>query len=106
MEGADTNVVAGAVVVLPTYVAFLRGINVGGNMPVNMDDLKKLFEARKFKNVRTVIGSGNVLFETTGTDVDAMTHDRNRAQEEIQARCFSDRPLDKRTRRDGSLSAL
>ncbi|MDQ3019876.1 MAG: DUF1697 domain-containing protein [Bacteroidota bacterium] len=46
------------------YSAFLRGINVGGNNPVKMDDLKKLFEAIEFKNIRTVLASGNVLFET------------------------------------------
>jgi uncharacterized protein (DUF1697 family) len=48
---------------MATYVAFLRGINVGGNKIVKMDDLKKAFESMGFKNVKTILASGNVLFE-------------------------------------------
>ncbi|HET7770417.1 MAG TPA: DUF1697 domain-containing protein [Chloroflexota bacterium] len=44
------------------YVAFLRGINVGGHT-VKMDALKKSFEALGFENVSTFIASGNVIFE-------------------------------------------
>lgn len=52
------------------YVAFLRGINVGGHKPVKMEELKKAFESMGFQNVKTLLASGNVLFETpeTGTD--------------------------------------
>ncbi len=46
------------------YVAFLRGINVGGNVLVKMTDVKKIFESLNFKKVQTVLASGNVLFET------------------------------------------
>lgn len=46
------------------YAAFLRGINVGGNKIIKMDDLKKAFEKLKLKNVKTILASGNVLFET------------------------------------------
>ncbi|MBI3611065.1 MAG: DUF1697 domain-containing protein [Nitrospirae bacterium] len=45
------------------YAAFLRGINVGGNKPVKMDKLKKAFESLGFKNVKTLLASGNVVFE-------------------------------------------
>lgn len=45
------------------YVALLRGINVGGKTPIKMADLKQCFEKLGFKNVRTYINSGNVLFE-------------------------------------------
>jgi uncharacterized protein (DUF1697 family) len=48
------------------YVAFLRGINVGGVI-IKMDALKKAFESLKFKKVRTLLASGNVLFETPTT---------------------------------------
>lgn len=34
------------------YVAFLRGINVGGHKPVKMEELKKTFES--FKNIKVV----------------------------------------------------
>ena len=44
------------------YVAFLRGINVGGHGAVTMEDLKKAFEACGFKDVKTIATSGNVTF--------------------------------------------
>jgi uncharacterized protein (DUF1697 family) len=46
------------------FVALLRGINVGGNKIVKMDDLKKWFAALGFKNLKTILNSGNVLFES------------------------------------------
>ncbi len=50
---------------MPTYIAFLRGINVGGNHKVPMVDLKKTLESLGYKNVQTVLASGNVSFQTT-----------------------------------------
>jgi uncharacterized protein (DUF1697 family) len=46
------------------YVALLRGINVGGNNIVKMEQLKACFEAGGFQQVMTYIQSGNVLFES------------------------------------------
>src|SRR5215475_6853587 len=54
------------------FVALLRGINVGGNKLVKMDDLKKWFAALGFKNVKTILASGNVLFESSATGEDAL----------------------------------
>jgi uncharacterized protein (DUF1697 family) len=54
------------------YVAFLRGINVGGNKLIKMADLRTVFERAGFKNVTTYIQSGNVIFEAKGTDADAL----------------------------------
>ena len=54
------------------YVAFLRGVNVGGNKMVKMEDIKKAFEALKFKNVKTLLASGNVLFEISKADETAL----------------------------------
>jgi uncharacterized protein (DUF1697 family) len=45
------------------YIAFLRGINVGGHQ-VKMDDLRRSFEALGLGNVATFIASGNVIFES------------------------------------------
>ncbi|WP_373230886.1 DUF1697 domain-containing protein [Cohnella sp.] len=53
---------------MTTYIAFLRGINVGGHKKIKMDHLKNIFEALKFENVRTYIQSGNVVFEATEQD--------------------------------------
>jgi len=45
------------------YVAFLRGINVGGNNIIKMTNLKEIFEKNLYRNVLTYIQSGNVIFE-------------------------------------------
>jgi uncharacterized protein (DUF1697 family) len=46
------------------YVALLRAINVGGRI-VKMDRLRALFEEMGYRNVETLIASGNVLFDST-----------------------------------------
>jgi uncharacterized protein (DUF1697 family) len=51
-----------------TYAAFLRGINSGLNPTIKMDVLRKAFEGIGFRNVKTVIASGNVLFDTESTN--------------------------------------
>ena len=48
------------------YVALLGSINVGGNR-LKMAELKAALERAGFKNVATVIASGNVLFNHAGT---------------------------------------
>lgn len=48
-----------------TCAAFIRGINVGGKALIKMDDLKKLAEKAGFKNAKTVLASGNVIFDST-----------------------------------------
>jgi uncharacterized protein (DUF1697 family) len=50
------------------YAAFLRGINVGGKVTVPMADLKKSLEELGFERVKTLLNSGNVVFEA---DADA-----------------------------------
>jgi uncharacterized protein (DUF1697 family) len=49
------------------YIAFLRGINVGGKNKIPMPELKSLFE-QKFTNVTTYINSGNVIFTSPKTN--------------------------------------
>jgi len=49
-----------------TYVALLRGINVGGKNTVRMADLRAAFEDAGHEAVSTYIQSGNVLFESDG----------------------------------------
>jgi uncharacterized protein (DUF1697 family) len=48
-----------------TYVALLRGINVGGKNKVAMPRLKKTFEGLGLRDVTTYINSGNVIFKDT-----------------------------------------
>jgi uncharacterized protein (DUF1697 family) len=53
---------------MPRYAALLRAINIGGHT-VKMDELRKLFEALRFGHVESVIASGNILFDTSSTDI-------------------------------------
>jgi|ERR1700690_674910 len=50
------------------YAAFLRGINVGGNVLIKMAELKKVLENAGFENVKTILASGNVVFEAKEKD--------------------------------------
>ena len=45
-----------------TFVALLRGINVGRNKRVAMADLRTLIEGLGYGDVRTLLNSGNVVF--------------------------------------------
>ena len=54
------------------YVGFLRGINVGGHKIIKMDTLKRAFERAGMKKVKTILASGNVLFESAEPDADAL----------------------------------
>jgi uncharacterized protein (DUF1697 family) len=56
---------------MPSYAALLRAINVGGRT-VKMTELCALFEQARLTNVRSVIASGNVLFESRATDTAAL----------------------------------
>ena len=55
------------------YVAFLRAVNVGGHNKIKMEDLKKLFVSIGYKNVKTVIQSGNVIFESPNKSIRSIT---------------------------------
>jgi uncharacterized protein (DUF1697 family) len=56
-----------------TYVALLRGINVGGNRKVEMAKLKLTFERLGFSHVKTLIASGNVIFVSGSDDKMGLT---------------------------------
>lgn len=55
-----------------TYVALLRGINVGGNRKVPMKQLAATFERLGMEGVKTYINSGNVVFRTDSADTSAI----------------------------------
>ena len=56
-----------------TYISLLRGINVSGQKKILMSDLKRLYEDLKFKNVRTYIQSGNVVFQYKKEDAQKLS---------------------------------
>lgn len=56
---------------MPRYVAFLRGINLGTRR-VQMDALRRHFEALGFDGVATFIASGNVVLDADEADAAAL----------------------------------
>jgi uncharacterized protein (DUF1697 family) len=52
---------------MPTYIALLRAVNVGGTGKIAMADFRKLLEGLGFKNVQTYIQSGNAVFDAPGS---------------------------------------
>ena len=56
-----------------TYVALLRGINVGGKNIIRMADLRNCFETEGFRDVVTYIQSGNVIFRAPDSTPGALT---------------------------------
>ncbi|WP_321880316.1 DUF1697 domain-containing protein [Paraburkholderia bannensis] len=49
---------------MPTYIALLRAVNVGGTGKLPMPELRVMCETLGFTNVRTYIASGNAVFES------------------------------------------
>jgi uncharacterized protein (DUF1697 family) len=53
---------------MPTYVALLRGINVSGKNSIRMPALQESLADMGFKDVRTYLQSGNVVFRDKPAD--------------------------------------
>ncbi len=64
---------------MKTFVALLRGINVGPSTAISMSDLKAAFEALGFEDVVTYIRSGNVVFR--GPEADAAAIEKRIAKD-------------------------
>lgn len=56
-----------------TYVAFLRGVNVGGKGIVSMATVKEALVGLGLSDVRTYINSGNVIFSTRASGATRLT---------------------------------
>jgi uncharacterized protein (DUF1697 family) len=54
------------------YVAFLRGINVGGHHKVPMADLRQELETLGIENITTILNSGNVIFDAMNADAEKL----------------------------------
>lgn len=52
---------------MQTYIALLRGINVGGHKKIIMADLRMLLAQANLANISTYIQSGNIIFESKDT---------------------------------------
>ena len=54
------------------YIAFLRGINVGGHHKVPMAELRNEMEKMNFDYVITILNSGNIVFEAKAGEIEPM----------------------------------
>jgi uncharacterized protein (DUF1697 family) len=57
---------------MKTVVCLLRAVNVGGHAVIKMAELKALYESLKFHDVQTYVQSGNIVFRSESSDLDAV----------------------------------
>ena len=57
---------------MKTYIALLRGINVGGHKKVPMAELRALLTKSGFENVQTYIQSGNVILQSSEIQINSI----------------------------------
>lgn len=72
---------------MTVFVALLRAVNVGGTGKLPMSDLRSLSESAGLLAVRTYIASGNVVFESEGTEAEV------KAALEEKLREYAGRPV-------------
>ena len=70
---------------MPRYAAFLRGVSP---MNAKMPELKRAFEAAGFTGVRTVISSGNVVFDARQATESALQQRSEKAMAEHLGQAF------------------
>jgi len=80
-----------------TFIALLRGINVGGHKKIQMAELRELLSNSGFKNVQTYIQSGNAVFQSLEKSIQKL---EQKIQEAIQAQFGFDVSIIVRTRQD------
>jgi len=59
---------------MTTCVALLRGVNVGRAKRIAMAELRQLIESLGNTNVRTLLNSGNVVFDTNRQSAGKLSH--------------------------------
>lgn len=85
---------------MTTYIALLRAVNVGGTGKLPMAELKAMCEAVGFRNVRTYIASGNVVFESGASAA------RVKAALEARLKDFAGKPVGVMVRTAEELAAV
>jgi uncharacterized protein (DUF1697 family) len=70
---------------MPRYVAFLRGVSP---MNAKMPELKRAFESAGFTNVKTVLSSGNVVFDSRSKSDASLARQAEKAMTELLDRTF------------------
>ncbi|MDP9643538.1 uncharacterized protein (DUF1697 family) [Actinopolyspora lacussalsi] len=64
------------------YAALLRGINVGGNTKVGMQELRELAGELGLSDIRTHVNSGNLVFRSASDDGPALAEQLEKAIEQ------------------------
>ncbi len=85
---------------VPTYVALLRAVNVGGTGKLSMTELCRLCGDCGFGRVRTYIASGNVVFEAGASEAEVQV----RVQSALQN--YVGRPVDVLVRSGAEMAAV
>ena len=57
---------------MQTYIALLRGINVGGQKKIKMADLRTHLSELAYADIRTYIQSGNIVFSSPLREIPAL----------------------------------
>jgi uncharacterized protein (DUF1697 family) len=73
------------------HIALLRGVNVGGSRMVAMADLRALIEQLSFTDVRSLLQSGNLVFESerrTCEDIERLLETQVQKQLELATTFF------------------
>jgi uncharacterized protein (DUF1697 family) len=70
---------------MPRYAAFLRGVSP---MNAKMPELQQAFEKAGFTNVKTLLSSGNVVFDSPSRSETALAQQAEQAMEEHLDRTF------------------
>ena len=67
---------------MTVHIALLRAVNLGPHNKVSMSDLKEVFAGLGYKDAKTLLQSGNVVFEskTTGAKLEKQLEDAAREQ--------------------------
>lgn len=76
------------------YISLLRGINVGGQKKIKMNELKNLYEAQGFQNVTSYIQSGNLVFDVKSRSINSI---KQKIENAIQTHYGFEVPVDIRT---------
>lgn len=76
-----------------TYISMLRGVNVGSNQ-IKMEELRVLYESLGFKDVRSYVQSGNVIFAHSDSNIPKIT---GRIEKRIRERFGFEAPVFIRT---------
>jgi uncharacterized protein (DUF1697 family) len=80
-----------------TYIAFLRGVNVGGKGIVSMATIKEALVALGLSDVRTYINSGNVIFSSRAAAARQLTSRIEKALEQHSGMAINVLVMDHKT---------